>query len=877
MSVFTPQNLRTEYAANPLGLGFNRPRLSWQFPPADDLHQVAYELRGASTSGALTTEPDLFRTGRMEGNESVFVAWPGPTLASRQRAYWQVRVWIAGQAEASPWSEVASLECGLLKQGDWSAEWISYGEPADDSTPPVYFRKTFSLATKPVSARIHASALGIFDLKLNEQNVHPKQHFLPGWSDYNHRVQAVTFDVTHLLQEGENCLGAILGDGWYSGYLGYTYDRQVWGKTPALLVQLELSWPNGETQRIGTDGTWKASQDGPIRKSDFYNGEDFDARCDYARWAASGMCESGWGSAVVREVPKETLLDPKIVDPVFEVEEMPALSRTEPLPGVHIYDFGQNLVGWVRARLRGPAGTTVTLRFGEMLNPDGTLYVANLRKAKATDTYTFGANEDVEWEPLFTFHGFRYAEISGVSSPSDCGEVIAVVLHNTLKAGGSFSCSHPLVNQLEKNIRWGLRGNFLEVPTDCPQRDERLGWTGDIQVFAKTACFLYDVDAFLLKWMRDLRDGQREDGAFPDIAPTFIGGFGNAAWADAGVIVPWVVYRRYGDTRILEENYDAMKAWISYQDNTARAGVRPPTTYGDWLAIDAVIPQHAPVPSDLIGTAYFARTTAIMARVAELLDEEDDASHFRELRGRVETAFQREYVTAAGRIVGDCQTAYLLALAFDLLPEQQRQIAVDRLVTLIKDRDWHLSTGFVGTPLLGPVLSRFGRHDVAMRLLLQETFPSWLFPVTNGATTMWERWNSYTPEQGFGEVSMNSFNHYAYGAVGEWMVHAVAGIAPGHEAPGYRHILFQPQLCEGLDHASADVETPYGRARISWRKEGTGLVGELIVPPNTFADFRSTGLVSLQRTDGQSVVDDRRTRLSSGTYSFQWQPGGVAE
>lgn len=813
----------------------------------------------------------FFDTGIRSGSQSVFVPWPGPEVPESTRIYWKVRVWLRGEKAPTPWSEVAFFETAHF--GKWKGAWISFGDSGRDGSPPAPFlRKRFELSETPEWARLRVAVLGLCDLEINGQPVHPKMALIPGWSDFRKRAQTLTFDVTSLLVPGENILGCILGDGWYAGYLGFANTRQIYGGSPAALINLEMRFAGGKRLVIASDESWEG-RTGPILSSDLYHGENYDARLELPGWTQPGASGKGWSRVRKRPQPRGLLLDPKVSEPVERIELVSPKKVSEPHPGVYIFDLGQNIVGWARLRLEGKPGQTVRLRFGEMLNPDGTLYTENLRSAKATDTYTFGKKGLCEWEPRFTFHGFRYVELTGCQGKPSRAAITGVVLHNAMRETGRFFCSNADVNQLASNIRWGLKGNFLEVPTDCPQRDERLGWTGDIQVFVKTACFYYDVDAFLTKWMRDLRDGQNSEGAFPDIAPTFICGFGNAAWADAGVIVPWAVYRRYGDKKILEENYEAMSRWIAYQEKTSRNLIRPPTTYGDWLAVDAVIPEHAPVPSDLVGTAYFAHTAGIMASVATVLGKTEDARRFRQLRHAVVKAFRREFVTPDGRLVGDCQTAYLLALAFDLLPVARRPAAVDRLVELIRVRNWHLSTGFVGTPLICPVLSRFGRHDVAMKLLLQDTYPSWLFTVKNGATTMWERWNSYTPDKGFGDAVMNSFNHYAYGAIGEWMVHYVAGLAPGQEAPGYRHVLFRPRRCEGLGSAGAVLETPYGEVAIEWEDKGKWLEGTFRVPSNAYADFEHNASGTLYRGKTPESFRSRgKVRVESGEYRFRLAP-----
>lgn len=886
--------IATSDGADHLGSATARPFLSWHFAanamPTQGTRQVAWQVRAGADTETLLAGKASLDSGRVHSGQSVRVEWPFAPLASRERLFWQVRVWLDESEEPSAWSEPALLEAALLNQEDWRAQWIEFGADGRNDTPPSpYLRTGFTLPAGAVKARLYASALGLFEFHLNGQPVHPEAVLLPGWTDFRHRAQYLAFDVTPLLQEGSNVLGAILADGWFSGYLaGWVGDknRHHYNANPALLAQLEVECADGSRVVILSDGSWQG-RTGAILSADLYHGETYDARLEPGDWTApqAELADESWQPVRERAWPEGLQMDAKLIELPRCVEALVPQAVTEPQKGVYVFDLGQNIAGWARLKLHGKAGQTVTLRFAEMLNADGTLYTANLRGARATDHYTFATDGEVVWEPRFTFHGFRYVELTGVQTAPEASAITGMVILSAMRETGSFECSEPLVNRLWQNIRWGLRGNFLEVPTDCPQRDERLGWTGDIQVFCKTASYLYDTDAFLTKWLRDLRDGRNAQGAYPDIAPDVFRGehnFGNAAWADAGVIVPWGLYRRFGDLAVLEENYEAMSTWIGYMEASSRALVRPFTSYGDWLAIDAVVPGGAPVPSDFIGTAYFVRDCDIMAQVASLLEREEDAARFSDLAARVRQAFYREFVTDGGRLVGDCQTAYALALAFNLLEERHVPVALERLVELIRIKKWHLSTGFVGTPLLCNVLSRYGRHDVAMKLLLQDSYPSWLFTVKNGATTMWERWNSYTPETGFGDVGMNSFNHYAYGAVGEWMVHWLAGMAPATESPAYGDIVFRPQPSAGMSHVAANLDTPYGAASIRWRTAASSgndtdageaavnaIEGEITIPFNTSARFvppTEDIRYTISRSDGSTVAAD--TRLTAGTYRF---------
>jgi alpha-L-rhamnosidase len=722
------------------------------------------------------------------------------------------------------------------------AQWIGDRKrKTHGGQPSPFLRKFFLLPSPARKATLHWTALGVADLHLNGKKI-GRDFLMPGWSDYRKRAQVLSTDVTRLLRPGPNRLGAILGDGWHCGYLLWKKDRNFYGKFPELLARLEIKLKNGRRISIVTDRTWELRY-GPILSADLYDGENYDARKEIPGWCDPEARTSGWRRTDL--FPKyRGILQPKVNEPVRATQTLPTRKITRPGPGNYVFDFGQNLTGVCRLKIRGRRGQTITLKFAEMLKADGHVYRENLRSALATDKYTCRGGGPEEWTPRFTFHGFRYVEVTGLNRPPSKSLLTALVLHTDMKPTGRFRCSRPILNRLNQNIRWGQRGNFLDLPTDCPQRDERLGWTGDAQVFIGTAAFHYDIRNFFRKWTTDLRDGQRRDGAYPDVAPDVLGQlspaqFGNAGWADAGVICPWKIYWHYGDRSILQENYTAMVRWIEYQRKTSRNLLRPRTAYGDWLAIDAVTPQNAPVPCDLVGTAYFAHSTELMARIAGVLGRSGDKVRFRNLRGRIAAAFQKAYVTPDGRIVGHCQTAYLLALAFDLLPTGLRPKAFGHLVDLISARNDHLSTGFLGTPLLCPVLTRFGRTDLAYRILLQEDYPSWLYTVKNGATTMWERWNSYTKEHGFGDVSMNSFNHYAYGAVGEWMYSVIGGIRP--MAPGCKKILYAPEPGGGLTEAETSLQTPHGLASSHWRLRGRRLTVDLQIPEGVLATLRLPG------------------------------------
>lgn len=730
------------------------------------------------------------------------------------------------------------------------ASWIvapTVGAPR--TRPPApYLRKTFRLDREIRAAHLTITALGLYEAVINDRNI--ADHVLaPGWTDYDKRVSFQSHDVTSLLKEGENVFGVILGDGWYCGHVAWA-NRQLYGDRPRLVAQLDVDYTDGSHATIATDESWRTTN-GPILENDLLAGESYDARLELSGWSKPGYDDSFWQAVQGVSAP-DIAVTASLGPPVRPIQELGPILFQEvpdswPEPG-WLVDFGQNFIGRVRIKVRAARGITLTIRHAEMLGSDGTIYTENLRTAKATDYYTCRGDEVEVWEPRFTFHGFRYAFITGLKA-GHALEVRGVVLHSAMASTGSFSCSHPLLNQLQSNIVWGQKSNFLEVPTDCPQRDERLGWTGDAQVFIRTACFNMDVRDFFRKWMQDIRDAQRENGGVPPVIPKtdFLNHpdpDGGPAWADATIICPWIIYLCYGDRTILQDHYDSMRRYMNYLASYRCRGfvrshpdVDPWGGFGDWLALDGSGKNEGGTPRDLIGTAFYAYISEIMARVAAVLGHAEDASHFRALHGKIAEAFQYRFVTPEGLLASGTQTAYVLALHFGLLPENARETAARELVRDIQRRDFHLATGFVGTPYLLDVLEQNGYLDVAYKLLEQETFPSWLFPVKNGATTIWERWDGWTPEKGFQDKAMNSFNHYAYGAVGAWMYRSMAGLELDPEEPGYRHIIFRPRPGGSITWANAVLETVFGQIGIHWALDEEKLKVQLVIPPNTRATF----------------------------------------
>lgn len=849
--------LRCEYLTNPLGVDETKPRLSWIIESdRRGASQSARRVRVASSAQILAAgAADLWDSGRMEDNCSAHIIYQGVPLTSRQTCHWQVQIW--DDREASIISDPAFWSMGLLEDKDWQADWIA-ADPdylnraehavkptkTEPGTPP-WFRKVFTANHAVRKATVYASARGLLELYLNGRRV-SDDIFVPEWTDYNKRIHYRTYDVTDMIQAGRNVIGAVLGDGWYSGYAGWQETRGRYGLENSLLVQVEIILADGSRHIINSDNSWKCAA-GPILSSDFMMGETYNACCELTGWNRPDYDDKEW-SAVRRVAPPAARLTAQQSEPVRITETIKPVSVCESAPGTWIYDLGQNITGWVRLKIRGPSGTRVTLRHGERLNSDGSLYTENLRRAKATDVYILNGRDEEIWQPRFTFHGFQYVELSGLDSRPPEGTVTGCVVHSDTPPAGRFDCSHPLVNRLWLNGLWSQKDNFLSVPTDCPQRDERLGWTGDAQVFSRTASYNMDVAAFFTKWMKDIADAQTPEGVFPDTAPrlredsNFVGldGLGGAAgWADAGIIIPWMLWRVYDDTRIIQRHFDAMAAWLDYIQRTNPDGIRRNAlgnNYGDWLCIpsDTTFRTQSPMKT-LLASAYWADGAAKLARMAKAIGYEKESDRFQDMFERVRQAFQKEFLLEAGQLAVETQTAYLLALAFNLLPEEIRNRSAEHLVDHIKNLNWHLSTGFIGIRYLNPVLTGMGQAAVAWRLLLNEDYPSWLYPVLHGATTIWERWNGWTAKGGFFNPQMNSFNHYSLGSVGEWLYRCASGIELDPHVNGFKKFLLKPFPGGKLNYAGAEYRSIHGLIKSRWQRQGNILTYDIAIPANTTA------------------------------------------
>ncbi len=830
----TVQHLRTENRTNPIGLDSRQPRFSWQLEaPGRNELQTAYEIR---ISTQRNDKALLWNSGKVVSAQSVHIVYAGPALQSGKRYTWQVRIWD-NKGRVSPWSAPAWWQTGLFESSDWTAKWIQPGYTEDSiGRPSPLFRKEFVSGRKLLSATAYITAHGLYEARINGQRI-GDAYLTPGWTAYQKRLQYQVYDVTDLVRSGKNAVGITLGSGWYRGYLAFENQHNIYGKDISLLFQLVLSYSDGSTAVIGSDDSWKSST-GNIRSSEIYNGETIDAREEKAGWALPGYDDKEWSGVKPVSFPLDNLIA-TFNEPVRKHEIFQPVHLLTTPKGEKVIDFGQNLVGWVLVKARGKAGDRIVLSHAEVLDKSGNFYTDNLRAAKAQDIYILKGGGEESFEPHFTFHGFRYLKIEGYPGEINPADFKAVALYSDMEKTGEFQCSNPLVNQLQHNIQWGQRGNFLDVPTDCPQRDERLGWTGDAQVFSRTAAYNMGVENFFTKWLKDVSADQRPTGSVPFVIPNVLGegAAGSAGWSDVATIIPWNLYLAYGDRRVLEEQYPSMKAWVEYMHGKAKNDLwNTGFHFGDWLFYrpeDDNDGRAAVTDKYLIAQCFYAHSTQLLINTATVLGKTADVNSYTLLIKKIKEAFVREYMTPNGRLVSGSQTAYVLALQFDMLPEALREQAARRLADNVKDYEYHLTTGFLGTPYLCHVLSRFGYTDIAYRLLLQDSYPSWLYPVKMGATTIWERWDGLKPDGSFETPGMNSFNHYSYGAIGDWMYRVAAGIDTYEDGPGYQHSKIAPNPGGGLTEAAADLQTGYGLLSSHWHQDKDSLLLDLVIPANT--------------------------------------------
>ncbi len=862
-------HLLTENRTNPIGIGTPSPRFSWQLVGnRRNVMQTAYEVQVTNAANHKT----VWSSGKTTGDSSVQVTYKGAAFESGTRYNWKVRVWD-NKGNTSAWSEPASFLTAMLG-AERKAVWISpgYVEDSVNRASPL-FRKEFTTGKKIASAILYITAHGLYEANINGARV-GDAYLTPGWTSYHTRLQYQTYDVTHLVKNGSNAIGVTLGNGWYRGIIGFSNSINVYGKDIALLAQINFTFTDGTTQTIATDNTWKSTT-GAIRYAEIYNGETVDDRLDKKGWMMAGYNDKDWSGVTTPDFTYDNLIA-TVNEPVRKHETFPALRIITTPKGEKVIDFGQNLVGWVVMKVKGKSGDTVTLSHAEVLDKAGNFYTDNLREAKAQDKFILNGGEEETFEPHFTWHGFRYVKVNGYPGEINPANFTAVTLYSDMPPTGSFSTNNALVNQLQHNIQWGQKGNFLDVPTDCPQRDERLGWTGDAQVFSRTASFNMNVNDFFAKWLKDVAADQVK-GKVPFVIPNVLGegSGGSTGWADVATIIPWNMYLAYGDKQILNDQYASMKAWVDYMTANSKNHLwQTGFHFGDWLFYrpeDDNDGRAAVTDKYLIAQCFYAHSTQLVINAAQVLGHTADVATYTALLKDIKAAFAREYLTPNGRLVSGTQTAYVLSLQFDMVPDSLQPQAAARLAENVKSYDNHLTTGFLGTPYLCGVLSRFGYDTIAYKLLLQPTYPSWLYPVKMGATTIWERWDGIKPDSTFETPSMNSYNHYSYGAIGDWMYRVMVGLDTYEDGVGYKHIRVQPHISDSFTTASASLQTYYGKLSNTWTRDTINhtLTMDVEIPANTTATVYIPASIASDVTEsGKAVTAESDIKISGNEKGY---------
>jgi alpha-L-rhamnosidase len=908
-----PGYLRTEYKESPF-IDVLQPRLSWELESdVQNQYQSAYQILVASSPQLLkSNKGDFWDSGKINSNATNQIVYNGKALSSKTKVWWKVRSWDKN-GEAGKWSDAATWEMGLNVKSDWKGAWIGYdlnhlGKGKVYHLPPApYLRKDKTLKKAIKSARLYITALGLYEFYINGERI-GQDYFAPGWTDYHKRVYYQTYDVTNTLRSGENAFAAVLSYGWYAGYIGYALlvgspqVKAFYGDVPLLKAQVEVEYKDGSKEVIVTDGTWKAAE-GALRESDILQGETYNAGLELNGWNNYGFNDTSWKLVSVYPDKADRMMQLYPGHPVRVISEINAKQITERQDGKYIINFGQNFSGIVHLSLKGKKGDSVVLRYGEMLHPDGSLMVENLRKARATDTYILKGDEQGEfWSPQFTYHGFQYVEVSGLKEKPAANFMKGLVLSSAIPEVGSFETDNAMLNQLYSNIVWTQRANYFDIPTDCPQRDERLGWTGDAQVYIRSAGFNNDIAAFHTKWVTDLNDSQWPSGAYPIYSPMPVNKNGESAirstdtyspgWSEAGIICPYEIYKAYGDTRILRQSLPYMLKFMDFLDQKSQATflfkegsfkeVDPKGGFGDWLSIGRK------TPPDLLATLYYGYCAKLLTEMCEALGEKELKFRFQNNLEKVKKAFMEHYSQQNGKFKtnaaaygngagyvdgnlgfdGHTQTAYANAIYMQLLGHEDQKMAGYWLRELVEANNHQLTTGFLGFKPLLPALSETGNQDLAYQLLLSTEYPSLGFEVVNGATTIWERWNSYIKEKGFEHnASMNSFSHYSFGAVNEWMFQNMAGIKI-NEA-GYRTFTIKPEIAKkGVGRVTAKYRSINGLITSSWEKKGKELHQEVTIPVNTKATLY------IPSKDVKNVMVNGDALASNLNYTVKGQEEG---
>jgi alpha-L-rhamnosidase len=794
-----PVELRCEYLRNPIGIDVREPRFFWVLEHTSrGQGQSAFEIIVSTEAEA--EKGDMWESGKLASSESTQIPYGGKPLARGKSYYWRVRYWDRN-GRVSPFSAVARFDTGLFSPADWRGKWIGGSNQV---------RKDFSLDKKVARARAYICGLGYYELRLNGRRV-GRNVLDPAWTTYDKRALYVTYDVTSYLRTGANAVAVMLGRGWY--------------KSTALLLQLNMELEDGSTVEVVTDASWKGA-DGPVAMDSIYNGETYDARRETPGWDRPGYDDGLWKAASQVAGPKG-VLSSQMMPPIRVVDTIAPLKMTNPAAGVFVFDMGQNFSGWARLRVSGPRGAAVKLRFAELLYDNGMINRENLRGARAEDVYILKGEGDEVWEPRFTYHGFRYVELSGYPGVPGADTIRGRVVHTAVEQTGSFSCSKPVLNSLQRIIIWGQKSNLHSIPTDCCQRDERMGWMGDAQGTAEEAMSNFDMAAFYTNFLRDIRDVQGADGTITDTVPHVWGQRpADPAWGTAYPLICWYMYQYQGDKRLLAEHYEGIKKYVEYLRSRAENGLVKFSYYGDWVAVDKT-------PGDIVSSFYYYYDIKILADMAKVLGKNSDAKLYSDLAGAVKTAFHKEYFDPkTGSYANGTQTANTLPLFLDIVPGPARGAVWGTLFnSLVYKNNSHLTTGIIGTKYIMELLTRMGVSDLAYDIATQTTYPSWGYMIENGATTLWELWQL---RQG---PSMNSHNHPMFGSVGSWLYKALAGINQDPDSVGFERILIAPQMVRDLRYASGSVRTVRGLVSSSWSRDETGLRLEVVIPGGSEAEI----------------------------------------
>lgn len=863
-------NLMVEYISEPLGIDVKTPRFYWKVDGQEqkNIMQEAYNIKASADKNY---NDIIWDTGRVDSSDSIHIPWNGTVIESKTTIYWQVKVWD-NQGNESDWI-CSKFESGLIDD-EWPADWITPSTGGDlvEESPSPILRKEFTVDKAVTKARLYITALGLYQAEINGKRVGDME-LTPGWTSYQNWVQYQTYDITDSITNGDNAIAVTLGNGWYRGPLLWDLKWNIHGgDRVALLSFIEITYDDGSTQQICTDSSWKGGF-GPIQASEIYHGEVYDAGKE-SNYAHIGFEDKEFTPVVKLEKKPSCKIIGQKSPAMRKVDEVKPIELITTPNGDTVIDFGQNLVGWIKLNVTGNAGDEVFVKHGEVML-DNEFYNGNYRKARAEFKYILkGGNEEI-YEPKFTFYGFRYIKVEKFPGTPSLDNFTGVVVTSDMPYGGCFETSHQNLNKLFQNIIWGQKGNFVDIPTDCPQRDERLGWTGDTQVFTATACYNSTAPNFYEKWLVDLAYDQREDGAVPNVIPDALKNGTSSAWGDAATIVPMAMWDFYADKVIIKNQYDSMKKWVEYirKQGTSEYLWDDGFHFGDWLAMDGYGAREVfgGTPKEIVATSMFYKSTMNLVKAAEILEYEDDVKEYSELAENVKKAFNDEFITSGGRISGETQTAYTLALDLGLIADKHRKKAVDKLVELIKGQRYGITTGFVGTPYITKVLAENGHADVAYNMILNDQCPSWIYPITMGATTIWERWDSLMPDGKLNPNSMNSFNHYAYGAVAEWMYRNILGINPCK--PAFKEFVIKPLPVNHFTYAKGGTETLYGRINSAWKYENNIFTFEFTIPANTTAKvllpWAAEGDVEVS-CDYKVDDDGIWLSLGSGDYCYKW-------